>query len=131
MTDLPDAVLAKIRAAVPDVTVYDGIIPAEPPARYVIVFIDDGTLSALAVCGRHDTATVRWQVQSIAPDRQAASWIAQKIRDTTVDTMPVADGWACGPIRHVFSERPGNDETVGERPVVFKPDLYDLLATRA
>lgn len=131
MTDLPDAVLAKIRAAVPEVTVYDGIIPAEPPTRYAIVFVDDGTLDALAACGQHDSATVRWQVQSIAPDRQMASWIAKTIRDTTVDTKPVADGWVCGPIQHRFSERPGNDETVGERPVVFKPDLYDLLATRA
>lgn len=131
MTDLPDAVLAKIRAAVPDVTVYDGIIVPQPPARYAIVYIDDGTLDAMAVCGRHEFATVRWQVTAVAPDRQMASWIAQKIRDTTVDTTPSADGWVCGPIRHVFSERPGNDETVGELPVVFKPDLYDLLATRA
>lgn len=127
---LPDAVLAKIRAAVPDVTVFDGIIPAQPPDRYAIVYIDDGTLDALAACGTSDAATVRWQVTSVAPDRQMASWIATAIRDATVDTAPATDGWVCGHINHVFSERPGRDETVGEKPVVYKPDLYDLLATR-
>lgn len=127
---LPDTVLTVIRAAVPDVDVFDGEIPTEPPARYAIVYIDDGTLRALAACGQSDSATLRWQVQSIAPDRQMASWIAATIRDATVDTKPSATGWVCGPIQHVFSERPGRDETVGEKPMVYKPDLYELLATR-
>lgn len=145
MTDLPDAIIAKIVSALPgaylwngndpipetDLVVFDGIIPPTPPRRYAVVYIDDGTLSSLAVCGRSDTATVRWQVTAVAPDRQMASWISQRVRDNTVDTAPTADGWVCGPVNHVFSERPGRDETVAERPVVFKPDLYDLLATRA
>lgn len=145
MTDLPDAVIARVVSALPgaylwagtdpipdgDLVVFDGIVPPEPPTRYAVVYIDDGTLAALAACGRQDSATVRWQVTSVAPDRQQASWISQKIRDNTVDTTPTPDGWVCGPVNHVFSERPGRDETVGERPVVYKPDLYDLLATRA
>lgn len=128
---LPDAVLAMIRAAVPDVTVYDGLVPTEPASRYAVVYIDDGTLRALAACGVSDSATVRWQVTAVAPDREMASWIAATIRDNTVDRTPAATGWGCGLIQHVFSERPGRDETVAQLPVVYKPDLYDLLATRA
>lgn len=127
---LPDAVLTQIRAAVPSVTVYDGIVPAEPAGRYAVVYVDDGTLAALAVCHAHDSATVRWQVTAVAPDRQAASWVATQIRDSIVDKAPVAAGWLCGPVRHQFSERPSRDETVAELPVVFKIDTYDLLATR-
>jgi len=128
---IPNAVFAMITAAVPDVTVYDGIIPTKPPLRYAIVYLDDGTLRALAACGQSDSATVRWQVQSIAPDREQASWVATTVRDAIVDATPAVAGWACGPIQHVYSERPGRDETVGVIPMVYKPDLYELLATRA
>lgn len=128
---LPDTVVSMIAAAVSGVTVYDGIIPAEPPSRYAIVYIDDGTLRALAACGTSDSATVRWQVQAIAADRQMASWVATTIRDWIVDRTPTVAGWVCGPVQHVFSERPGRDETVAVKPMVFKPDLYELLATRA
>jgi hypothetical protein len=128
--NLPDTVLAMIQAAVPGITVYDGIIPSTPADRYAIVYIDDGTLAAVSACNTSDSATLRWQVTSVAGDRQKASWIATKIRDTTVDSTPNPDGWVCGRIQHVFSERPGRDETVADRPVVYKPDVYDLLATR-
>lgn len=131
---LPDAVLAMVRAALPpDVTVYDGLVPpgVTPPTRYAIAYFDDGTLAAVAACNDSDSATLRGQVTSVAPTREMASWIATKIRDAVVDATPAVDGWVCGRIQHVFSERPGRDETVAERPVVFKPDVYELLATRA
>jgi hypothetical protein len=128
---LPDAVIAMIRAAVPDVTVYDGMVPETPDERYAVVYIDDGTRAAVAACGQSDSATLRWQVTSVAPDRGMASWIATKILDELLDRSPSTDGWVCGQIKHVFSERPGRDETVAARPVAFRPDLYDLLATRA
>ena len=145
MTDLSSAVLTRIVAALPgaslwdgtspvdpdDLVVFDAIVPPTPPTRYVVVYVDDGTLTALAACGESDSATVRWQVMSVAPDRQMASWISEKVRDNTVDTSPAADGWVCGRIGHVFSERPGRDETVPERPVIYKSDLYTLLASRA
>lgn len=127
---LSAAILTSIRAVVPGVDVYDGIVPDEPPDRYVVVYVDDGTLAALAVCAQSDSATCRWQTTCVAPDREMAGWLATRIRDNTVDTTPVAAGWSCGRICHQFSERPSRDETVQEKPVVFKIDLYDLLATR-
>lgn len=127
---LSDAILASIRAAVPGVDVFDGIVPNEPPARYVVVYVDDGTLAALAVCSRSDSVTARWQTTCVAPDREMAGWLATRIRDNTVDSTPTSAGWVCGQICHQFSERPSRDETVQEKPVAFKIDLYDLLATR-
>lgn len=127
---LSTAILASIQAAVPGVAVFDGIVPDEPPDRYVVVYVDDGTVAALAVCARSDSATCRWQTTCVAPDREMAGWLATRIRDATVDSAPVAAGWVCGQVCHQFSERPSRDETVQEKPVVFKIDLYDLLATR-
>ncbi len=128
---IPDAIVTAVGAAVLDVAVFDGIVPTEPPNRYAVVYPDTGTLAALAVCGISDSVTVRWQVTSVAPDREMAAWIAITIRDTTVDTKPAVDGWVVGPIRHTFSQTPQRDEAVLDRPVVYQVDLYGLLATRA
>lgn len=127
---VPADVLTRARAAVPGVTVYNAIVPTKPPERYAVMYADDGTLAALAACHQSDSARFRFQITSVAPDADMASWVAVAIRDYLVDSTPTAPGWLCGQICHQFSERPGRDETVQEFPVVYKIDLYDLLATR-
>jgi hypothetical protein len=143
---VPDAVLARIVAAIPggvlastdadqvfpptQVPVYDGIIPNTPPDRYVIVYIDIGTRQALAACGRNDSMTVRWQTTSVADDGQQVRWVADKVAES-IDTTPVSAGWVCGPIQHTYSQRPQRDETVAERPAVYQVDQYEVMATRA
>jgi hypothetical protein len=143
---VPDAVLARIVAGIPggvlattdadqvfpadQVPVFDGIIPKTPPDRYVIVYIDIGTLHAVAACNQSDSAYVRWQTTTVAADGGQVRWLAEKVRDT-VDSTPTATGWVCGQIEHTYSQRPQRDETVAERPVVYQVDLYEVLATRA
>lgn len=141
---VPDAVIAGIVAALPgaelwdgereldpgDLVVFDGIVPPVPPRRYVVVYADPGTVAALAVCARSDSATFRWQTTSVAPDRAAAHWLSTAVRDGTVDTRPAAAGWSCGPVRHTFSQLPQRDEQVMERPAVYAVDQYALLASR-
>lgn len=140
---VPDAVVAAIADALPeaevwdgsalnddDLLVFDGIVPPKPPRRYVVVYADPGTLSALAVCSESDSATFRWQVTSVAPDRQVATLLAVAVRDGIVDTRPAAAGWACGLVRHNYSSTPARDEQVLERPVVYQVDQYALLASR-
>lgn len=127
---VPDTVLATIAAAIPGVTVYDGLVGETPPVRYVVVYPDPGTLKALAVCGLSDAATFRWQVTSVAATRQQAAWLATEVRDATVDTRPAVAGWVCGQVCHNYAQLPQRDEAVAERPVVYQVDLYDLLATR-
>jgi hypothetical protein len=143
---VPDGVMARIVSAVPggvlattdtdqvfpepQIAVFDAIIPKNPPSRYLVVYMGSGTLDALAACGASNSATVRYQINAVAPDRAMAAWLAEKARDNTVDTKPTADGWSCGPVRHVYGLPPQRDETVAERPVVFLIDQYELLATR-
>lgn len=141
---LPKAVLAEVVLALPgsylwdgasaidnaDVVVFDAIVPPKPPKLYAVVYVDDGTLSALAVCNESDSANLRWQVTAVAPYREQASWVASKIRFGSVGKNPAANGWATGKICHELSEPPGRDETVPELPVIYKIDRYDLLATR-
>lgn len=142
--NVPDAVVAAVADALPDaevwdgktpfddddLLVFDGIVPPKPPRRYVVVYADPGTVAALAVCGESGAATFRWQVTSVAPDRQLASMLAVAVRDGTVDMVLVPDGWSCGPVRHNYAGLPARDEQVLERPVVFQVDQYVLLASR-
>lgn len=127
---VPDEILALIAAAVPGVTVFDGRVGPTPDDRYVVVYPDPGTVKALAVCGQSDSATFRWQVTSVGPDRERAAWLAVAVRDATVDVRPVVAGWACGLVCHSYAQLPQHDEAVAERPVVYQVDLYDLLAAR-
>jgi hypothetical protein len=137
---VPDAILAMVRAAVPGVTVYDGRVPdgpqeETPPDRYVAAYIDPGTLDDGGIENRkvaHQSTglTVRWQVTSVAPDRQMAAWLAERVRDGLVDQRPTVAGWACGLIEHTLSRLPRPDEQVQERPVVVAVDQYQLLAER-
>jgi hypothetical protein len=130
VTTVPDEILTLIGAAIPGVTVFDGRVGDTPADRWVVVYPDPGTVKALAVCGRSDSATFRWQVTSVAPTRQRAAWLAGKVRDATVDVRPVVAGWVCGPVCHNYAQLPQHDETVAQHPVVYQVDLYDLLATR-
>jgi hypothetical protein len=141
---IPDAVLALIVSALPgatlwddeapfaadDLLVFDGRVPPEPPTRYVVYWPDNGTRRALAVCGVSDDVMYRWQTTCVAPDRQMAAWLADRIQDGIVDTKPVVDGWVCGQIKHTYSQQPQHDETVMEKPVVYMGDLYELRAQR-
>lgn len=142
---IPDTVIATLAANLPgaalwdgnspvnetDLLVFDGAVPPTPPLRYAVIYIDPGTLHALAVCGESDDVTVRWQITSVAPDAQQARWIAESSRDGIVDRRPTVDGWGCGLIRHTYSQTPQRDEAVPERRAVYQVDLYELSATRA
>lgn len=144
---IPDAILDLVVAALPDaylwegastdeiptddLVVFDSSVPPTPPLRYVVFYPDIGTLNALAVCKRSDTATFRWQVTSVAPDGLRARWLAGTVRDAIVDQRPTADGWAPGLIEHTFSPVQARNEQVRERRVVYGADQYQLLAARS
>lgn len=113
-----------------DLVVFDGIVPPTPPHRYVVVHADDGTRRAETVAHESTGATFRWQTTSVAPDRQAAAWLAGRVKDGLLDVSPTVDGWSTGLIEHTFAQLPQRDEQVLERPVLFAIDQFRLLAER-
>lgn len=119
-----------------DLLVFDSVVPPAPPTRYVVVYPDPGTRSPgpgqgeAAVCDESTSEITRWQVTCVAPDRQMAGWLAQRIRDQMVDTRIAVDGYSPGLVRHTFAQLPQRDEQVLERPVIFAVDQYRLLAER-
>lgn len=148
---VPDAVVALVVASLPgaalwqqadappptdDLLVFDGIVPPNPPNRYVVAYVDDGTRTPgpgqtnAPVCDESTADLYRWQITSVAPDRQMASWLATRVRNGLVDVRITVDGFVPGLIRHTFSQLPQRDEQVLERPVVFTVDQYRLHAER-
>ncbi len=136
---VPDAVLALIEAAAEPVPVFDSGVPDEDesaplPDRYAVIWPDDGTRGLDAEDMRVATASTgerfRFQVSSVAPDRQMAAWIARRIRDAITDTVPVVEGYSCGPIVHTLSASPAREEQVLARRSVLIADRYELLADR-
>lgn len=134
---IPDAILALIEAAVPDVAVYDSGVPtgdsSDPvPERYAVLWPDDGTRTLdpedMKVATQSTGEAYTWQVSSVAPTRQMASWIAKRIRDAITDETPAVEGYSCGPIRHTLSATPDRNEQVLAKRSVLMADRYELLA---
>ena len=131
-----ETILDMVRDAVPGVAVYDGRVPDQhetpgvPPARYVVVYVNDPHRVAEDVGHTSSGGAVHWQVSCVAPDRAMASWLATTIRDAIVDVRPAAAGWSCGLVEHSVSLRPRADEAVQERPAVLVVDQYELLVER-
>jgi hypothetical protein len=113
-----------------DLVVFDSRVPPEPPHRYVVVYPDNGTLNALAVCKVSDSATFRVQTFCVAPDRVRAAWLSQRVRDGVTDLRLSVDGWSCGQILHTYGQLPQRDEQPTERPNVHMIDQFQLLASR-
>lgn len=131
---VPDVILELIRAAVPNITVYDAGVPAEPDERYAVFWPDDGTRSLgpddMRVAVKSTGEMFRFQVSSVAPDRGMAVWIARRIRDAITDETPAAEGFSCGFIQHTLSASPDREEQVLSRRSVLMADRYELLAER-
>lgn len=136
---VPDAVLVLIRAAVPGVSVFDSGVPdqdesSETPSRYAVFWPDDGSRDMGPLDSRVATRSTgerfRFQVSSVAPDRQMAAWIARRIRDAITDAAPTVEDYSCGPIVHTLSASPAREEQVLARRSVLIADRYELLADR-
>jgi hypothetical protein len=131
---VPDALLVLIRAAVPSVVVYDAGVPSEPPERYAVFWPNDGDRNMGTENSRVGVLSTgenyRFQVSSVAPDRQMAAWIARRIRDAITDHTPTAEGYSCGAIQHLLSASPDPEEQVLARRRVLMADTYQLLTDR-
>ncbi|AIX99775.1 hypothetical protein ART_0177 [Arthrobacter sp. PAMC 25486] len=131
-----DTLLAMVKAAIPSVTVYDGIITDKEdslPARYAVLYAPPGLAVAgdvgVTATGRHydwsitfvaaapdvhNAAELRWQVQ----------WAQQRVRDYLTARKLTVGGQK---IEHVHAELPGRDEQIPARVVLYASDKYRAL----
>jgi len=123
-----DETLELIKAAVPGVTVYDGITPQQEsdlPNRYVVLYPDTpiATTGDVGVTANGDDFS--FQVTCVAIDGNdqswRARWLAGKIRDTLTRSRASPTS---GKYRHVSSSPAARDEQVMSRRAVVTMDRY-------
>jgi len=119
------------------VTVYDGQVPEQPAARYVVLYCDTGTREALSACGANDSATFRFQTTSVGstPDlanspAPIARSLSRAVQNALIDVPLTDDQWKTGPTQHTYAQLPLRDEAVMDRAAVYIVDQFSALATR-
>lgn len=130
---VPDSILTLVRSPIPNVDVFDSGAPDEDesvdiPERYAVYWPDIGTPQGGNVAGEFTGGLFRFQVNSVAPDRGMAEWIAAKIRGALVGVSPFIPGWQCGQILLPISLPARRDESILSRRLVVVTDRYELLA---
>lgn len=113
--------------------VFDTGVPDEDesvdtPDRYAIFWPDIGTPEGGNVAGKFTGGMYRFQVNSVAPDRGMAEWVAKKVRGGLLGVKPVFPGWSCGQIQLPFSLPARRDEQILSKRAVVVIDRYELLA---
>lgn len=129
-----DAILAKARAAVDGVTVFDAHVPsstaAEPlPRRYAVVYPSTPERTWQDLGHTSDTYRVEWQVTSVGATRPEAEWVATRIRDGLVDERLTITGLVCDPVEHLAAQPIRWDDQVPGRVVIYGTDQYGFDAT--
>lgn len=116
MSDLPlvehaDAILALFAAAAPDLTVYDGHVPALPSYPYAVLYIG-WDAERTSMCAVADKFNGRAQITSVAANARGARIVSKRVAGVLKDVVPVIAGRLCWPIEHDFGLPPREDRDV-------------------
>lgn len=133
--DPAEAILALVRAAVPDLTVFDGKVPpvAQRPGRFLVVYMPPGVREAGNAGDRADRVRISWQVTSLAtaddPTKLKdiawqARWAAARVRDHLVANRLTPAG---SKVRHTLSSRQGDDDQLVTTQAFGVVDQYEAL----
>lgn len=94
------AAVVALLDAVPDLTIYDGRVPAEPSFPYAVLYADDGLRGPVSLTLASDQVTMTVQVTSVGATADAARVVADKVSGALLDVRPSITSRVCWPIRH-------------------------------
>lgn len=124
-----DAVLGLLKA-VPNLTVYDAMVPDSPQAPYVVVYPDQGAAQPTSFTLASDQRLFRVQTTSVGSDPQQARWVAEKTQGALLDATPAVAGRTTWPIRHELTRPIERDDDVSP-PMFYAVDLWRVLTVPA
>lgn len=136
---ISDEFLARVKDAIPGVTVFDAQVPTNPdgtPAadRYVVVYPDLGDLHAEAVTGAPEFITFRFKVVYVTRGRQAdrwtVEWLAGKVRDHVLGAQLDVEGWSLGSVEPDGAWPVEKDEDDPSALVLFARDGFAVRGSR-
>ncbi len=97
--------------AVPDLTVYDGHVPAAPALPYCVLYMGWAG-ERTAVEAVTDQFNGQAQVTSVGANALAARIVAQRVAAALLDVVPTVPGRSCWPITLEFSQPAREDRDV-------------------
>jgi hypothetical protein len=128
--NVPDVILAMLKAAVSPAVTYDAHVPKNDEERYAVLYIAAGAFRAEDVAHTSDLVTFRWQVTSVGTSRAQAQWVADRSRDGLIDRRPQVEGWVLGPVEHVNTQQIRSDSDAPDRVLFYGADWYELAGSR-
>lgn len=118
------AVLALVDA-VPNVNVYDAIVPNDPALPYVVVRTDTGPRTRSSILATSDRLDLTVWCTSVGATREQAQWVAEKVAGALLDVRPTVSGRQCFPIESVNSQPAQRDDAISP-PLMYAVDEYRL-----
>lgn len=134
-----DGVLALVKAALPNIAVYDGKVDTDAQGtpladRYVVFYPDSGRRYSEDAANTIDLAQFRFQLTFVGRNEQADRWAVQWMVDrcliALVGARPSAAGWQTGPIVHEGGTPIRRDDDEPGALVLFATESFSLLASR-
>ena len=107
MTTLREAILALCPAGT-----HEGEAPRGAVLPWTVATLDIPTPSVRALAGSALAHRARIRVTVAGANAHACTILADKARTALEGARPVADGWTCGPVRHVNSRPVARDPQV-------------------
>lgn len=125
-----EAFLDRVRAALgpAGVTVYDGEATGAPPARYLVLYPDPGTVSAAAADGDQQDLLLTVQATACGPTRRDADAVQDAVRQAVVGEELAVTGRYCWPIEQILTLPTRRDDTA--KPASNLPTFYSIAQYR-
>lgn len=116
--------------AVPNLTTYDGLVPARPVLPYAVVWPDSGRAERSSILAASNVVASEMYVTCVGSSREQAQWVAEKVDAALLDVRPTITGRSCWPIEQVLTRPVQRDDDV-DPPLVYAVNVYRLASIPA
>lgn len=116
--------------AVPNVTVYDAVVPNMPTLPYAVVYGDSGSATQSNFRGQSGWRQWAMRVTSVGSTPEQARWCAERVETALLDIRPTVTGRKCSTVDKTLALPVQRDDDV-DPAVFYIPDEFQYLSTPA
>ena len=88
-----DEVITALETAMPATDIFDGHVPVDPPANYLVVYTDPGALASLTVDGDLIYKDLGFQFRYVGANRASCEAICNAARTVFMGKSFTSGGW--------------------------------------
>lgn len=117
-----NAVLALL-SGIPNLTLYDGIVPNVPALPYAVLWASAPLRWSDRMCGTQENARELFSTTAVGATADQVGWVQEKVHAALVDVLAVISGRSCERIKHAESAATDIDYDV-DPPVLTAVDSW-------